>query len=107
MEDARNNFNNLENNIKKNLINFEEYKKKLEILIDKFNSLINNYQQCNFQYTNNKLSETEKKFIDHFYKIKEDYSKIQIENLDKVRNFLNDINYIKTEKINIVDYKNV
>ena len=106
LEDARNNFNNLENNFKKNLINFEEYKKKLEILIDKFNSLINNYQQCNFQYTNNKLSETEKKFIDHFYKIKEDYSKIQIENLDKVRNFLNDINFIKTEKINIVDYKN-
>ena len=106
LEDARNNFNNLENNFKKNLINFEEYKKKLEILIDKFNSLINNYQQCNFQYTNNKLSETEKKFIDHFYKIKEDYSKIQIENLDKVRNFLNDINFIKTEKINITDYKN-
>ena len=106
LEEAKNNFNSLENNIKKNYINFEEYKKKLEILIDKFNSLINNYQQCNFQYTNNKLSETEKKFIDHFYKIKEDYSKIQIENLDKVRNFLNDINFIKTEKINITDYKN-
>ena len=106
LEDARNNFNNLENNFKKNLINFEEYKKKLEILIDKFNSLVNNYQQYNIQYTNNKLLETEKKFIDKFYKLKEDYSKIQIENLDKVRNISNDISFVKNEKINISLYKN-